>query len=171
MIQRISTAVNRGQVQPSPDNNSQDNATPPTIISIRPRALGRRLRIPKAPVIDITLAHILAMSEAGVRIENAAQSVGICTTTFKKVCRKMGISKWGHYHQTRQCSSPPTNDGILTMLAIPAEDRVFSANLAQRAITAIPFPCEITTGTVDDVLFRLENHKLLEANDICFALS
>ena len=105
-------------------------------VRITPRP--RRTTTRPAPV-ELTYATVLALSEAGMRIDAAAARLGVCTTSFKRACRRLGLAQWGHYHTRGDASA-------------------FSRALALCPIHATPFPAAVCEGggTVDDLLARLD---------------
>lgn len=84
---------------------------------------GRRL----APVTGQTLRDHFHLP-----LHTVAQRFGMCTTAFKKMCRRLGIAKWPHRQVPPARGSPPTARSRLARARARAPARVPRVPWARR---------------------------------------
>jgi hypothetical protein len=59
-----------------------------------PRRMGRKGWMPGAPPPYVLVSMSSLESLYNLPLGEAAREIGLCATTFKKACRKLGINKW-----------------------------------------------------------------------------
>ena len=70
-----------------------------TAVRLRPRRRTWDRNRPKHEEVDLTVEALTALF--GMRLADAARSLGVSVTTFKAVCRRLGIERWPYSRRGR----------------------------------------------------------------------